>query len=448
MGAFLPGMTQRMTTGVYDLANVGFTGVSVVTNTVSTTAYRGAGRPEAAVAIERMVDRFAAEIGMDPAEVRRRNLVPRFLEPLHHRHRHALRRRRLPGGPATGAASRRLRRAAGRAAPAPRAPATRWRSASASASTSRSPPARRGTEFGAVELLDGGRLRVRSGATPYGQGHDTTWAMIVADRTGVPMDDIEVVHGDTDLVPLGRAHRRLPVGAAGRRGDRRAPRPSWSTRPASGPPSCWRPRSTTSCSTRRRPLPRRRHAGPAARLGRRWPHGHAPGPLAAEDGLRGADADVPVRRPRRRRRGRHRDRPGPAAAASSRSTTPARLLNPLLAEGQVHGGIAQGVAQALLEEIRYDEDGKPEHHQLRRLPRDLGRRAAVLRARAHGDADLRQRARRQGRRRVGHDRLDPGRARTPSSTPSPTSASATSRRRSRRSGSGPAVQAATGSPVA
>ena len=81
IGAFLPMMTQRMTTGVYDVANVGFSGLSVVTNAVSTTAFRGAGRPEAAVAIERMVDRFAAEIGMDPAEVRRRNLVPRFTEP-------------------------------------------------------------------------------------------------------------------------------------------------------------------------------------------------------------------------------------------------------------------------------------------------------------------------------------------------------------------------------
>ncbi len=80
IGAVLPVMTMRMTTGVYDLDNVGFTGVSVVTNAVSTTAFRGAGRPEAAVAIERMVDRFAAEIEMDPAEVRRRNLVPRFLE--------------------------------------------------------------------------------------------------------------------------------------------------------------------------------------------------------------------------------------------------------------------------------------------------------------------------------------------------------------------------------
>ena len=81
VGALLPMVTVRMTTGVYDLRNVGFSGVSMVTNTMSTTAFRGAGRPEAAVAIERMVDRYAAEIGMDPAEVRRRNYVPRFTEP-------------------------------------------------------------------------------------------------------------------------------------------------------------------------------------------------------------------------------------------------------------------------------------------------------------------------------------------------------------------------------
>ena len=63
-------MTMRMMTGVYDIPNVGFRGVSVVTNTTPTVAYRGAGRPEAAAAIERAVDLFAVEIGMDPAEVR------------------------------------------------------------------------------------------------------------------------------------------------------------------------------------------------------------------------------------------------------------------------------------------------------------------------------------------------------------------------------------------
>ena len=79
-GSVLHMMTMRMTCGVYDIDNVGFTGVSTVTNAASVTAYRGAGRPEAAVAIERMVDRFAAEIDMDPAEVRRRNMMATFHE--------------------------------------------------------------------------------------------------------------------------------------------------------------------------------------------------------------------------------------------------------------------------------------------------------------------------------------------------------------------------------
>ncbi|MCB9373906.1 MAG: xanthine dehydrogenase family protein molybdopterin-binding subunit, partial [Microthrixaceae bacterium] len=76
MGAVLPFMTRMMTTGVYDVTNAEFSSESVVTNTTPVVAFRGAGRPEAAAAIERAVDLFAAEIGMDPAEVRRRNLLP------------------------------------------------------------------------------------------------------------------------------------------------------------------------------------------------------------------------------------------------------------------------------------------------------------------------------------------------------------------------------------
>src|SRR5207253_592805 len=76
MGAVLPWMTRTMLTGVYDLTNAEFSARSAATNTTPTVAYRGAGRPEAAAAIERAFDLFAAEIGMDPAELRRRNLVP------------------------------------------------------------------------------------------------------------------------------------------------------------------------------------------------------------------------------------------------------------------------------------------------------------------------------------------------------------------------------------
>ena len=60
-----------------------------------------------------------------------------------------------------------------------------------------------GSEYGAVELRPDGSMLVRTGSSPYGQGHHTAWAMIVADRTGLPLDRIEVVHGDTDVVPRG-----------------------------------------------------------------------------------------------------------------------------------------------------------------------------------------------------------------------------------------------------
>jgi carbon-monoxide dehydrogenase large subunit len=80
-GALLPSLTLLMAPGVYDIEHVDGSFVSVVTTTTPVGAYRGAGRPEATAAIERAMDLFAAEIGMDPAEVRRRNLLPAFAEP-------------------------------------------------------------------------------------------------------------------------------------------------------------------------------------------------------------------------------------------------------------------------------------------------------------------------------------------------------------------------------
>ena len=119
LGALLPGLTRMMAAGTYGIPAVTCEVRSVVTNSVPTGAYRGAGRPEATAAVERAVDLFAAEVGLDPAEVRRRNLLPPFDEP------HA-----CPLASATTAATtsarwrphsaRRLRRPAGRAAAAPR----------------------------------------------------------------------------------------------------------------------------------------------------------------------------------------------------------------------------------------------------------------------------------------------------------------------------------------
>src|SRR3954451_16276621 len=169
---------------------------------MSVTAYRGAGRPEAALAIERAVDYFAAEIGMDPADVRRRNFIPRFVEPYTTGigtvydvgdYDEAM-RRVLDAGDYAGLRSAQAeQRASGATVLTGIGLAVYVEITSAAAPT----------EYGEVQLLPDGRLRVLTGATPYGQGHVTTWKMIIADHLGVPMDSVDVVHGDTDEVPSG-----------------------------------------------------------------------------------------------------------------------------------------------------------------------------------------------------------------------------------------------------
>ena len=118
-------MTRPMASGVYAIPNIECRTTSVVTNTTPIVAYRGAGRPEATAAIERAMDLFAAEIGMDPAEVRRSNLIPKFDEPHTTVDRPDLRRRRLRGRARQGARRGRLRRAARRAGRRRRERATR-----------------------------------------------------------------------------------------------------------------------------------------------------------------------------------------------------------------------------------------------------------------------------------------------------------------------------------
>ena len=359
IGAFLPAMTQRMTTGVYDLDNVGFTGVSLVTNTVSTTAYRGAGRPEAAVAIERMVDRFAAEIEMDPAEVRRRNYVPRFTEPYTTGigtvydvgdYAESLDRALKAAGYDELRAEQARRRAEG-----DRVALGIGLSTYVEITAGVQSP-----ESASVEVRADGWLRVVSGATPFGQGHDTTWAMIVADRTGVPIDRIEVVHGDTDLVPSGgltvgsRSVQLAGAAVAAATAELVA---------AARERAAGRFEADVADVVLDTDSGRFHVAGTPARS-IEWadlvdsagsPDG---GPLVAEHvfepqmptfpfGTHVAVVDVDTETGHVRL-SRH-------VAVDDAGT----LINPLLAEGQIHGGIAQGVAQALLEAVHYDDDGQP-----------------------------------------------------------------------------------------
>ncbi len=115
IGAILPSLTILMAPGPYAIPRAEAAAVAVVTNTTPIGAYRGAGRPEATATLERAMDLFAAEIGMDPAEVRRMNLLPPFTEPHTDRVRGAVRQRRLRGRAGRRAGRGGLRR------PAPRA---------------------------------------------------------------------------------------------------------------------------------------------------------------------------------------------------------------------------------------------------------------------------------------------------------------------------------------
>ena len=354
-GSVLHMMTMRMTCGVYDIDNVGFTGVSTVTNAASITAYRGAGRPEAAVAIERMVDRFAVEIGMDPAEVRRRNMIPAFFEA-----------RTTGVGTAydVGDYPRSLELALDAAGyddlrdeqAARRSAGDTVQLGIGIASYVEITSGVGGSEYGAVELQPDGSLLVRTGTTPYGQGHVTTWAMIVSDRTGVPIERITVLHGDTDEIRTGG----LTVGSR----------------------SVQLGGTAIAVATTKLIDDARRRAAELLEadsgdvvLDAEAGHFHVAGTparaltwgdVAASDGdaLAGdhdfeapmptfpfgthvavVEVDTETGGTRLRR----------LVACDDAGT----IMNPLLAEGQIHGGIAQGVAQALMEEVVYDADGTP-----------------------------------------------------------------------------------------
>jgi carbon-monoxide dehydrogenase large subunit len=354
-GSVLHMMTMRMTCGVYDIENVGFTGVSTVTNAASITAYRGAGRPEAAVAIERMVDRYAAEIGIDPAEVRRRNVIPTFLEA-----------RTTGVGTAydVGDYARSLELALGaagyddlRAEQASRREAGDVVQLGIGIATYvEITSGVGGSEYGAVELQPDGSLLVRTGTTPYGQGHVTTWAMIVSDRTGVPIERIRVLHGDTDEIRSGG----LTVG---------------SRSVQLGGTAIAVATTKLIDDARQRAAQLLEAANDDVVLDADAGRFHVAGTparsltwtdVAESDGVAlAADHDFEAPMPTFPF-GTHvavvevdTETGGTRLRRLVACDDAGTIMNPLLAEGQIHGGIAQGVAQALMEEVVYDEDGTP-----------------------------------------------------------------------------------------
>ena len=358
IGAFLPTYTRKVFTGCYPIANASISGQSLVTNTAPVTAYRGAGRPEAIYAVERAVDLYAATVGMDPAEVRRLNFVAPESFPYTN-----------PAGSTYDTGD--FGEALDRVLAAARYDDLRAEQASRRAggdpmllgigiasfveSTSMGP-----SELGEIELAADGSLVVRSGATTFGQGHDTCWAMIAADATGVPVDQITVISGDTAEIAssgLTAASRSAQLAGsavltAARHLVERA-RVHAAARLEAAEADVVLDTAAGTFHVVGSPQP---HLGWADIAAQAADHGEAP--LAAASDFEQPDNTYAF--------GCHL---AVVEVDSATGETTLRrlvacddagtLINPLIAEGQVQGGIAQGVAQVLLEEMVYDGDGNP-----------------------------------------------------------------------------------------
>ena len=360
----IPTLSVLMMPGLYKFKNISADIVGVFTNCTPTDAYRGAGRPEATHGIERMVDILAAELKMDPAELRRKNFVGKD---------------EFPFQTATGLAydsgnyalpldtalaeidypalrrEQQQARASGKLmgiglstygeicaiGPSPATPAGGWESAT-------------------VKIEPSGKITVMTGASPHGQGEETTFAQIVADELGVDIDDVVVVHGDTAIVQYG-------IGTFGSRGTAIGGTALYyalqelkgkvkkfgamllecdDVALAGG--KCVDERSGKSvpfaqvaaASYRAMKLPPNTQPGLVATYF--WEPPNFTFPFGAHVVITDVDREtgqVSIRR---------------YVAVDDCG----KIINPLIVAGQVHGGVAQGLGQALWEQAVYDENGQ------------------------------------------------------------------------------------------
>jgi carbon-monoxide dehydrogenase large subunit len=365
--ASMPSSTRYMASGVYRIAKVEVAWACAATNTTPVAAYRGAGRPEATAMVERAVDLLAARLRMDPAELRWRNLIPARAFPYT-----TATRARYDSGDYQGALDRVLA-AAGyddlRAEQAARRERGDVRQLGIGLSVYVEVTGF-AAEYGAVEVSPDGRVTARTGVTPAGQGHETAFAQLVAATLGVDADRVTVVHSDTFAVPRGEGtmgSRSLQVGgsavteAAGKVLEKaralaahllEAPAEDVAVFPGEGlgvagaPETAlgWAELAAAAADPERRPPGM--DAGLAAAAD--FELEHSTFPFGAHLAVCEVDTETGLARLLRH------------VAVDDCG----RVHNPTLAEGQVHGGIAQGIGQALFEEVGYDADGNCLHGNL------------------------------------------------------------------------------------
>ncbi len=364
IGAFLTVFTQTMIQGVYNIPKIRFHALSAITNTTQTAAYRGAGRPEATQMLERLMDIAADELGIDPAEIRRKNFIQPDQFPLtthgganydNGEYEKALDAAIEAADYQGMLALQAERRASGD---------PKQLGIGISTYVEVTAPAGLHVEYGAVEINEDGSVVARVGTSAHGQGHDTAFSMIVSDMLGVGMDDVTLLQSDTAEIPRG----------AGTMGSRSLQTAGSAVHLASeavlhkarklaahmleasevdiekadgGLQVAGVPSSNISWAD----------LAKAANDPSKLPEGMDPG-LAHELDFDGQDSTFPF--------GAHislvevdTDTGAVTMVRHVAVDDCGKILNPMLVKGQQHGGIAQGAAQALYEQVMYDDGGNP-----------------------------------------------------------------------------------------
>jgi len=351
------GPTHNMAQGVYRIPKIGYDVAVVVTNLTPMGAYRGAGRPEAASMLERILDMAAAELGMDPAALRRRNLLPAD---------------EFPYTTVTGstydigdydAALTEALRLAGyeelRAEQVARRERGDTHLLGIGICTYVEVTAGGGSrEFSEVAIHADGTATVKAGTSAHGQGHGTAYSQLVSGQLGIPIEKIEFVQSDTALVPRGGGtggSRSLQLGGSA---VLEASREVLHTAQAlaaellEAAPEDIVLTADGTLAVAGTPAKAFTWAELAAASEQRGE------PLSAIHDFHQSGASYPF--------GAHvavvevdtetgRVEPLRHIAVDDCG----RILNPMLVDGQVHGGVASGISQALYEQMVYDGDGNP-----------------------------------------------------------------------------------------
>ncbi|GAB3488241.1 xanthine dehydrogenase family protein molybdopterin-binding subunit [Flexivirga lutea] len=356
-GALPIHMTALMVPGVYDVPLLAYDAAAVVTNTAPMGAFRGAGRPEAAAHIERMMDLAADELDLDPVELRRRNFIDTNAFPV----------TTLAGATYDSGDYDLPLREALRLADydALREEQARRRERGdtlqlgigVAVYVEVTAPGG-GSEFGSVTVHEDGTVTVSSGTSAHGQGHATAFSMLVSDALGIPMDKISYVQSDTAVVPRGGGtggSRSLQLGgsavvAAAANVRDQARRHAATLLEAAVDDIVLTEEGTFGVSgvpdatvTWTEAAGAARDAGEQLAAGLDVNQENSTFPFGAHVSVVEVDTETGHVRPLRH------------IAVDDCG----RVLNPLLVEGQQHGGLAQGIAQALYEEVVFDADGQP-----------------------------------------------------------------------------------------